>query len=57
MVILILKYLGSGDDKKFDKPVDWVALKQQFFVTALINKNKFQSAEVKWMVPADTSLI
>ncbi len=48
--------LGSGDVKKFDKPVDWVALKQQFFITTLINKNKFSTAEVKWMVPADTSL-
>ncbi len=48
--------LGSGDVKKFDKPVDWIALKQQFFITTLINKNKFPSAEVKWTVPADTSL-
>ncbi|MCW3094024.1 MAG: yidC [Ferruginibacter sp.] len=47
--------LGSGDTKKFDKPVDWIALKQQFFITTLINKNKFPSAEVKWTVPADTS--
>ena len=48
--------LGSGDVKKFDQPIDWVALKQQFFITTLINKNKFPSAEVKWSVPADTSL-
>ncbi|MEO5891190.1 MAG: membrane protein insertase YidC [Ferruginibacter sp.] len=48
--------LGSGDTKKFDKPVDWLALKQQFFITTLINKTKFPSAEVKWNVPADTSM-
>ena len=48
--------LGSGDDKKFDKPVDWVAVKQQFFITTLINKNKFTDAEVKWIVPVDTTL-
>jgi YidC/Oxa1 family membrane protein insertase len=47
---------GSGEAKKFDKPIDWVALKQQFFISTLINKNKFQSAEVKWTVPTDTSL-
>ena len=35
------EHLGTGNDKKFDKPVDWIALKQQFFVTTLINKNKF----------------
>jgi YidC/Oxa1 family membrane protein insertase len=47
--------LGSGDDKKFNGPVDWIAVKQQFFATAIIAKNKFQSAEVKWQVPSDTS--
>ena len=47
---------GSGEAKKFDKPIDWIALKQQFFISTLINKNKFPSAEVKWTVPTDTSL-
>ncbi|MGG9971416.1 membrane protein insertase YidC [Ferruginibacter sp. SUN002] len=41
----------AGDDKKFDKAVDWLAIKQQFFISALVNKNKFQSAEVKWTSP------
>ena len=51
------KRLGNaGDDKKFEKPVDWLSIKQQFFLTALVNKNKFQNAEIKWLVPADTSL-
>ncbi len=48
--------LGTGNNKIFDKPVDWVALKQQFFISTLINKSKFPSAEVSWTVPADTSL-
>ena len=44
-----------ADDKiKFDKAVDWVAVKQQFFISALINKSKFKAAEVSWKVP-DTS--
>lgn len=47
--------LGSGDKKKFEEPVDWVAVKQQFFVSTLINKNKFNSADIQWTVPADTS--
>ena len=47
---------NSGDDKKFDKAVDWLSIKQQFFITTLINKSKFQSAEIKWTVPTDTSL-
>ncbi len=47
--------LGSGDDKKFEKPVDWIAVKQQFFLSTIINKNKFTSAEVAWTVPVDTT--
>lgn len=50
------EHLGSGDTKKFDKPVDWLAVKQQFFISTLINKSKFPSGEVKWIVPTDTSL-
>lgn len=48
------EYTGTGDDKKFDKQVDWLAVKQQFFVSALTAKQKFQSAAVKWIVPADS---
>ncbi len=44
----------NSGEKKFEKPVEWIALKQQFFAATLINKNKFQSADVQWVVP-DTS--
>ena len=50
------EYLGtSGNEKKFEQPIDWVAIKQQFFVTALINKTKFQSATTQWTVPDSTT--
>lgn len=49
------EYSGSGSDKKFEKPVDWIGLKQQFFVAGLVAKNKFQSAEVSWKIPADST--
>ena len=49
------EYIGSGDDIKFKKPVDWIALKQQFFAMGLIAKNKFNSAAVNWLAPADSS--
>lgn len=49
--------LGKGDDKKFEKPVDWLCLKQQFFISALIAKTKFQSAEMSWITPADSTKI
>ncbi len=48
------EHLGSGDEKKFDKQIDWLALKQQFFVSAISAKQKFKSAFVKWVVPADS---
>jgi YidC/Oxa1 family membrane protein insertase len=46
----------NGDEKSFDKPVNWLAVKQQFFISSLVAKNKFQSADIQWMVPVDTSL-
>jgi YidC/Oxa1 family membrane protein insertase len=51
------EHLGAGDEKKLDKPVEWVAVKQQFFISALSAKNKFQSAFAKWVVPADSLAI
>ncbi|HEV8079627.1 MAG TPA: membrane protein insertase YidC [Chitinophagaceae bacterium] len=48
--------LGIGSDEKFSKPVDWISLKQQFFATAILAKNKFESADVQWTVPKDTNL-
>ncbi len=45
------EYLASGSEKKFEKPLEWIAVKQQFFVAALINKGKFQSATAQWTVP------
>ncbi|MEI7734654.1 MAG: membrane protein insertase YidC [Ferruginibacter sp.] len=46
--------LGSGGNEKFDKPVEWVAVNPQFFVTSLLAKNKFQSAELNWVAPPDS---
>lgn len=48
------EHLAAGDAFSFTQPVDWIAVKQQFFIAALANKNKFKTAEVKWTVP-DTS--
>ncbi len=49
------EYVNQNDDKKFSKSVDWLALKQQFFITTLIAKNKFNSANIAWTVPQDTT--
>lgn len=47
---------GKEDSKKFEKPLEWIALSQQFFASAILAKNKFTNAEVKWESPKDTSL-
>jgi YidC/Oxa1 family membrane protein insertase len=47
---------GKEDSKKFEKPLEWIALNQQFFASAILAKNKFTNAEVKWESPKDTSL-
>ncbi|MFS8083011.1 MAG: YidC/Oxa1 family insertase periplasmic-domain containing protein, partial [Ginsengibacter sp.] len=47
---------GKEDNKKFTKPLDWVALNQQFFVNSIVSKNKFASGEINWASPKDTSL-
>ncbi len=50
------EYIGtSGDNVDFGKPVNWIALKQQFFASALIAKSKFKNAKTEWKVPADTN--
>ncbi len=39
----------------FEKPVDWIGVKQQFFIAALAARNKFSSAVVEWKLPPDSS--
>jgi YidC/Oxa1 family membrane protein insertase len=45
----------SPDSKSFDKPVDFIASKQQFFIASLLAKNKFQSGIVDWKLATDTN--
>ena len=44
--------LGNSGNEKFEKPVDWLAVNPQFFVTTLLGK--FQSAEMNWIAPNDS---
>lgn len=41
----------SSDREEFSKPVSWVGVKQQFFNSTLIAKNKFSSGMVEWTAP------
>jgi len=51
--------LLNKTEKKFEKPVQWVSVKQQFFNTTLIAKNKFDGGQIQWTHNTDdtTSLI
>jgi YidC/Oxa1 family membrane protein insertase len=44
---------GSSDLETFDKPVNWIGVKQQFFNTTFIAKNNFTSGSVAWTAPSD----
>ena len=42
-------------DKKFDKPVKWLGIRQRFFNAFLVAKNNFANGEINWSLPADTT--
>jgi len=48
---------ATGTTEAFDKHVNWLSVKQQFFNAAVISKNNFNSGEVSITVPDDTSKI
>lgn len=49
------EYVGTGDTKSFDKTVDWIGVKQQFFASVLVGKNTFNNVNTSWKVPSDTT--
>jgi YidC/Oxa1 family membrane protein insertase len=51
--------LLNKTEKKFDKPVQWLSVKQQFFNTTLIARNKFDGGQIQWTHNTDdtTNLI
>jgi YidC/Oxa1 family membrane protein insertase len=48
--------IGSGS-KEFKGPVNWVAVKQQFFNYTLLAKNGFSGGNIIWSAPTDSSNI
>ena len=49
-------YISSKTEHKFEKPVQWLAISQQFFNTILVAKNGFTSGQINWAKEtADTS--
>jgi YidC/Oxa1 family membrane protein insertase len=46
--------IAKRSDKKFDKQVKWLAVRQRFFNTILVAKNNFKDGEMSWTMPADS---
>jgi len=42
-------YISAKSERKFEKPVQWVSVSQQFFNSSLITKNSFSSGEIHWL--------
>jgi YidC/Oxa1 family membrane protein insertase len=49
------EYAAKDDSKTFDKSVNWIAAKQQFFIAALASKSKFESGSVAWKIAGDSA--
>lgn len=49
------EHAAKDDSKSFSKPVSFIGAKQQFFIAALVAKDKFESGTVAWKIPVDSS--
>ena len=47
-------WMFSKTQRKFEQPVNWVSVKQQFFNSTIIAKDNFKGGEVEWIhLPSD----
>jgi YidC/Oxa1 family membrane protein insertase len=49
------KNAATGASETFESPVNWVAVKQQFFNSTIIAKNNFTGGDISMTVPEDNS--
>jgi len=47
--------IGRRSSKEFDKPVQWIGIRQRFFNAFLVAKNNFSSGKMEWNIPPDTA--
>ena len=45
--------IGRRSSKNFDKPVNWIGVRQRFFNTIFLAKNNFASGKMEWNIPPD----
>lgn len=46
--------IGRRSDVQFDKPVEWVAMRQRFFNGILVAKDNFTGGKMEWVSPNDS---
>src|SRR6188508_310944 len=46
--------IGRRSDVQFDKPVEWVAMRQRFFNGILVAKDNFSGGKMEWVSPNDS---
>ncbi len=49
--------MGKSDMVNFDKSVEWVGVRQRFFNTFIIAKNKFSAGKIEWKMPEKESSV
>lgn len=48
-------YISAKNEWKFEKPVQWVSVVQQFFNSTLVAKNNFTGGQINWARKTDSS--
>ena len=49
--------VGRRSDVQFDKPVEWVAMRQRFFNGILVAKDNFSGGKMEWTSPNDSATV
>lgn len=49
--------IGKTDNVEFNKSVEWIGVRQRFFNTFLIAKNKFSGGKIEWKSPENNDHI
>jgi len=47
--------IAKRNSKDFSESVKWVGLRQRFFFTALVARDKFSSGKMEWTIPPDSA--
>ncbi|MBV9986570.1 MAG: membrane protein insertase YidC [Chitinophagaceae bacterium] len=50
-------YISAKTQRKFEKPVQWVGVAQQFFNQTLLSKNGFNAGQVDWQRRTDSGTV